>query len=369
VIADALRIRLAEPHQGRIGPNWSGRIRLELADLDSKTESNWTIADDAGLTLNGTRVPLQRESGTHIWNAAPESLSLGIAARAGARGASELEITASLDDGGVALIQVLTFPLRWLPERTTAPPLRPTFVRFEDPEYNRILTTAANLQSVEIKDGASGSEKTWSLSVASDRRAYSPGSTIYLIWDEANPAGDSPPDVELNLCCRRNGSNAKTLGPLKRLALQRISVREIDNQLGGPSRKGDRLSLILTRAQCQEPPLVEPLVQLDLTIVAAAVDPMPEAAYALLRDAGRRGTATEPDNQGVECVRFAHGPEPTRIDLINGRELLLGVARRRAVFLWRDMVRYGLRHGYAVQKWSSNGATHIPERSEFVTHE
>jgi hypothetical protein len=55
----------------------------------------------------------------------------------------------------------------------------------------------------------------------------------------------------------------------------------------------------------------------------------------------------------------------TRIELVNGRDLLLGMARRRAVFLWRDMVRHGVRRAYAVQKWSNNGATHIPDRSEF----
>jgi hypothetical protein len=63
----------------------------------------------------------------------------------------------------------------------------------------------------------------------------------------------------------------------------------------------------------------------------------------------------------VECVRFAWGPNATRIELICPEDLRTEVVRRRAVFHWQDSVRPGTLAGYAIQKIAQNGSTHFPE--------
>ena len=92
--------------------------------------------------------------------------------------------------------------------------------------------------------------------------------------------------------------------------------------------------------------------------VTAAV----EAGYALLRsyDSGAGPT---------ECVRFAWGPLPDRIELVDPDDLLKDIVRRRAIFRWFDTVRLvpDPKDGsprlpaYAIQKIAPFGSTHFPK--------
>jgi len=332
---------------------------LEVEDLDPATQSDWKVVGVA-LRLGGTQVPLVANATDKlIWTPKPEDLRAATDGLPG-KGRSEIEVTASLNhDGGVALIQTLRFPLRWRDGLTNGSPMRPALIRFEDPEYNRALTSTAKLGSAEIQVGPAANPQTWTITAATDRRAYNPNSTVYIIWDASGPEGGSPPHSELTPVFQRNGGSEEAFEALARNTLTKLPLHALDQRLDRPTRAGDRLSLLLKTAAG------DTVVQIDLDIVATPVDPMPESVYALLRDAGTEANAATPRNDSVECIRYAHGPRPARIELVNGRDLLLGVARRRAVFLWRDMVRRGLRHGYAMQKWSSDGATHIPDRSEF----
>ncbi len=120
-----------------------------------------------------------------------------------------------------------------------------------------------------------------------------------------------------------------------------------------------RLQLALPKAVGQgepEQPAEEKLIELDVSIVRDPVIPMPEAAYALLRH--QTGTV-----ENVQCVRFAWGPEPRRVELLNANDLRRETVRRRAVFCWSDVFRSSSRELplHAIQKISANGSTHMPD--------
>jgi hypothetical protein len=95
-------------------------------------------------------------------------------------------------------------------------------------------------------------------------------------------------------------------------------------------------------------------VFLRVDLVAAPVNPVPQSAYALLR------WQTIAQKRQVECVRFAWGPEPARIELICPEDLRSEIVRRRAVFQWQDSVRKEILEGYAIQKITTTGSTHFP---------
>jgi hypothetical protein len=94
-------------------------------------------------------------------------------------------------------------------------------------------------------------------------------------------------------------------------------------------------------------------VTLLVDIVAEPVTPALESAFALLRGGGK---LTDP----VECVRFAWGPLPERIELVSPDDLMHEIVRRRAVFHWSDTIRIGTQPTYAIQKIAPFGSTHFP---------
>jgi hypothetical protein len=92
--------------------------------------------------------------------------------------------------------------------------------------------------------------------------------------------------------------------------------------------------------------------ELDLSIVKSPVIPTPEAAYAVLRR-----------SQGNDsCVRFAWGPEPTRMELLDPDDLKTQIVRRRAIYTTIDVINRSANSvKYAVQKVTPNGGTHFPD--------
>jgi len=93
---------------------------------------------------------------------------------------------------------------------------------------------------------------------------------------------------------------------------------------------------------------------LQVEIVLEPVNPVPQAAYALLRkqDYGSRMV--------VDCPRFAWNPNASRIELVCPEDLLTQVVRRRAVLQLQDSSRPGRATRYAVQKTDAQGSTHFP---------
>jgi hypothetical protein len=164
-------------------------------------------------------------------------------------------------------------------------------------------------------------------------------------WDDNRADGTA----KLQLSRIRNGQ-PKDLTWLSEWApqtLQQLPLLEVQNQ---QLQAGDALRFTLTvkLTDTSETTLV-----LTVAIVAQPVTPVPEAAYALLRQQIRGGKPQ------VECVRFAWGPNPSRVDLVCADDLRTEVVRRRGVFQWQDTARRGGVE-YGVQKLTPAGSTHFP---------
>jgi len=143
--------------------------------------------------------------------------------------------------------------------------------------------------------------------------------------------------------------------PLPAGTLQQLALPELQQADGTRVRfsSGDILLLVL-QLKIKNNPAVQEIV-LAITIVEEPVVPTPENAYALLRAQEING------RHQVECVRFAWGPVPARVELVAPDDLRTEVVRRRSVFHLTDSVRPGTLKGYAIQKIAPTGATHFPK--------
>jgi hypothetical protein len=266
--------------------------------------------------------------------------------------------------------QEMYFTLRVLDTTTPPLPLRPRFIHFEDPEYNRRLSSQAAHASASITDQTATNERIQrTLTLSTDRREYNSDSRLFLRldWDLPNPTakveltlrrldGDLNP-LDINSEIDESGTPLITTGKILTLALNKLKRKKNNEDV--PLRPGDYLELILTVTKEQQ----SKKATVSLPIVAQPVTPVPEAAYALLRR-NKEGA--------VECVRFAWGAAATRIELINPDDLRTEVVRRRAVFRWTDSdipeVGDRAEEGtcYALQKITQSGATHFPKKEDFV---
>jgi hypothetical protein len=136
-------------------------------------------------------------------------------------------------------------------------------------------------------------------------------------------------------------------------SLRMLALAGLQDAAGAPASfvAGDTLQLVLAVHTAERPPQT---ITLGITVVEEPVTPATEAGYALLR-ARQMGAQTE-----VQCARFAWGPAPARVELVNPEDLRTEIVRRRAVFQWVDSVRRGASGGYAIQKLTPAGSTHFP---------
>jgi hypothetical protein len=252
--------------------------------------------------------------------------------------------------------QLLTFPLRAGDPGAAALPLVPTFVHFEDPEYNRRLASlpARAVSSVQLPDGAVSRQHD--IVLAADRRECNPTSTVYLLyhWDGVIPVPSPTADLRLARVDRDGVPHPFSVPGLPPTPWVPDALVELSlaRAMAGGTRfePGDRLLVNLAIAGKE--------ITLPVNVVAAPVIPVPEAAYALLCSAGG------PPAPAVSCVRFAWGPSAAHVDIVRPADLTGELVRRRAVFHLSDVQRAGQRPGYAVQKITTSGSTHVP--TEFV---
>jgi hypothetical protein len=247
------------------------------------------------------------------------------------------------------LRQALSFPLRVARPGHPVLPLRPAYTLFEDPEYNRLLASTTAHASRIVQAGGVAS----TLTLAVDRREYNPTSVVqYVFFRDPTPAAPLlAGKVRLFRVREGNPTVLKEKIDLPEATLLTDPAFTDLSQFRNEKAlvPGDGLMIELTV------PALDPLpVSVRVDIVAQPVIPVPEAGFALLRRDGD-------DRGSVECVRFAWGPEASRVEMINPDDLRKEVVRRRAVFRWGDTGRVGQAYGYAVQKTTSFGSTHFPD--------
>jgi hypothetical protein len=242
--------------------------------------------------------------------------------------------------------QTLRFPLRiGRDQGMNALPYRPTFILFEDPEYNRRLATSSAQQSGLVTLPVGAESQVFTVTLAADRREYNTAGRIHYLFfaDRAMPNGTTG---SIQISRFRSGSTQPlhTVAGLPSNSLppasQDMDLAEIVGQFG--LHPDDTLLLVLT--------IGTSTIELAVSIVGQSVTPPPDAGYSLLR--------RDPD-LAVQCCRFAFSPIPARIELVDPNDLKQ-VVRRRAVFRWADTRRLGQQFEYAIQKWTTTGSTHFP---------
>jgi outer membrane protein OmpA-like peptidoglycan-associated protein len=263
--------------------------------------------------------------------------------------------------------QTLRLPLRIRRPNIPCAPLQPQIVHFEDPAYNRKLTSTPAQRSGRLCGDDDG-KVTVGVTLASDRREYNADSELLLVFAR-NDTSDHKFEARLSLRRQDRDGNKTTLcgfdpdgQPVERVANRVVAILKLSNLRTSNNatlptlalQPDDLLYILIERKSAgSQPPTI---VELPVKIVAKPVLPPPSEGYALLRE------TTDGAAKAVHTARFAWSPEPSRVELINPDDLLGAAVRRRAVFRWSDSPRSPgpklLR--YRVQKITGSGATHWP---------
>ncbi len=375
--AQGLEMILESPWQGQIGVEWDGMVRFSIHNLGDVAAgiTDWTI----NIQLNiGDRIlrytALDIASGTYALQSptddqTPSLQDLLRDRKSGDRLVLEARVTPPSASGMTGFHQVLSFPLRITDPDRIPLPLEPYFIQFEDPEYNRQLASSAGHATQELLIPAAGQSEPVSHSVqlSCDRTEYNPDSSLAIRYDWDDKA-DGKATLSINWI--RNGvptplqPKTISLTDLAAKELLQFSLAELvyrdESDRPATLLPGNTLEFqLMVQDKGKEERAIALLapkpVVLTVEIVAQPVIPAPEAAYALLRQ-------RHPSQ--VECVRFAWGPVPSRIELIRADDLRTEIVRRRAVFQWIDATRPAIPGAastqYAIQKITQTGSTHLP---------
>jgi hypothetical protein len=370
--AHRLLLKVVDPPRGELSPDWDGTLGVEVAmdGPDSRVE-DWIVdlqINRLGRTLH---YPAQEWAGGpgryafQLQEDSPEAKTLAAILQEMRQG-EELVVTAQVTrtSGASGFRQVLTLPFRLSATAELRLPLEPFFVLFEDPEYDRLLASASK-HATEVAKTLDGDQlSVHAVTLSTDRTAYDADGRISLRfdWDDDRQLFEALLSIDLldasgvarPLDLQPDGAPNPKLLPVTSATLYQLSILELADRSGvGQLSGGQTLSLKLTIPNHQG--VIEPVeVSLSVDIAIEPVTPAPPAGYALLR---RQRVL---DQLQVECARFAWGPPPSRIELVNPGDLRAEIVRRRAVFQWTDTARASAAIGYAIQKIARTGSTHFP---------
>ncbi|MBD2234619.1 LysM peptidoglycan-binding domain-containing protein [Phormidium tenue] len=409
----ALGLRVVLTHEfGAIPVDWDGTLTFELqAQSDSQPSvSGWNIrnlvlSDGATQFFYSQIEPGQvPEQNSKVQFKLPddrvekEDLRRFLSRPVGLSFTATIRVYppgSPLDESG--FYQSLTFLLRLSDRRRQPLPLQPRFICFEDPEYNRRLSSSTARAStlVEVEKTVGGGEKSpepHTLILAADRKAYNPDGVMALMCyseprDEDLEATTTdepslPLTAELSFSkLDKNGNKVPLIEPVRlkvkqllQLQLSQFVMRSSEDQSSSiPSQliPGDKLLIKLSLKKSEyvldnkKIFVPEKILVLTVDVVAEPVIPLPQAAYALLK----KHTLNE--KPVVECARFAWGAAPTIVDLVQPDDLRTEIVRRRALFQWTDTVRVKSKrenpdheekpdhdYNYGIQKITQSGSTH-----------
>ncbi len=279
-----------------------------------------------------------------------------------------IAVTRAVGDGGLTFRQQLRLPLVLFRAGFDLAPLRPAFVQFEDPAYNRRLVSAPLQKEGRLLVPVGELAEPWRAVIASDRQEYDPQAELILaVRVDAEGVPVSPQVLKHVLLLRVDrfgGTRVLRFGPDQ---LDNLPVRVAVSGAKDGGQAGDVLRFSLAPLGLEPGDTLRVLIvngvrdteheaemEFVVPIVAEPVVPVPEAAYALLRLDDPAGTAV------ASCARFAWNPQPSRIDILDPDDLLGRQVRRRAVFGWQDYPAFEREPHWRVQKITHAGSTHIP---------
>ncbi|MBL8340954.1 MAG: hypothetical protein JNL30_05740 [Rubrivivax sp.] len=413
----ATRLVMVSPPGGIIGPDWDGAIELQVDALlgaaDGARRPVWTIAGKA-LVSNGVRY--QGSGSEQIAHTDGERLRLddfssGQASAAGALRAlpAASEVTLTLDlvwsqDPQVVLNRQLRLSLWTAGPGGLAVPETPVYFRFDDPEFNDRLGGIAKLNRLpspvqagdDVVFAADRSQLRFDerLELALALRPQVQGVEVQAPFVADTAGLLSYRNAKGELAALRLGveRRRKVEGATASLSLR--GARALTGAVQGPKEKTFRLAAAgpgrpllhalsvdctALQADTEATPaqigtaLLQPgdqlalsvfvegaegvLVTLTLDVVEEPTLPANPSAFAVLaleQAAGREATT------GVAL--YANGPDATVIEIVDPRDLVEGLVRRRAVYQWRSFFaseRLG-RLRFALQKVNAVGGSWLP---------
>jgi hypothetical protein len=371
------------PSQGVVPINWNGKIILATKKLpENATSSSWNV--DVSLVVGNMSFKYVESSEKieqldqlltfKVW--VPDGVTPSdMVSRArtwqpGQLVEWKLAVGADEDDSnsetGVLGYKQVANLLHRMDDRPFGSPRMPMYLTWEDPEYNRRLTSLTARKEFNFRrtwfEGTTEKTIQLSLALVADRREYNTtGKIVYLVVTQPN----SPTDDLQNVDAAFSFEIVKTNGTVTKLNTKEVKakVNQIPDSFELSSlfdasqvEPGDILRVkVNVSVTVPDTVLAKPSPEpqkLDLSIVKSPVIPTPEAAYAVLRR-----------SQGNDsCARFAWGPEPTRMELLDPDDLKTQIVRRRAVYTTIDVINRSANSvKYAVQKVTPNGGTHFPD--------
>ena len=372
--AQRLQMCLIGPERGAISPQWDGTLKFSIkADSEPPhqplTSADWevtiTLSDgEQSISYNPKELLASNPQADEFTLAVTNTVFQELLARQTSRSLLVVQAKVMPKSNASNFKQTLTFPLRLLDQTALPLPLKPQFIYFEDPEYNRRLASpAAHVsQAVPVLPATDNADpKLVEVKLSVDRREYNPDSVLSLRYDWAEPIDNK---FKVQIRFRRITAN----GTATNLLIADPDLEKALENVKNGSLVQVQISLLMFKATDQTPALrpddvlevaliifqnteVKATLNLPLNIVVTPVNPAPEAAYALLRQHSK---------SRVECVRFAWGPTPSQVELVNADDLTTEVVRRRAIFQWTDSVRPNTAIKYAIQKITPTGSTYFP---------
>lgn len=293
---------------------------------------------------------------------------------------------------------------------------RPVFFRFDDPEFNDMLGGVAKLSrkpsapwpadDVAFAADASEMAPEQRLELALALRPSVPGAKIEtpFVSKALGPKGETILTYEegghaklLRLCMERlrkddNGGLPRPLTAPEGAVSNTVAAGGVDkgfflkvaadgirttfhamridcarllsptSQESAALQPGDQFRLDIVAGEDGE--LVDnegkrkaPLISLLVDVVKVPNLPANPAAFAVLTMLNAETGSAVTVNTQV----YANGPEAAVIEIVDPRDLIEGLVRRRAIYLWRSFHASRLRPRFALQKISGVGATWLPK--------
>ncbi len=378
----AYRLKLSAPEQGLMPADWDGAIKVDVAEVFGdigETAPAWTV-QEAALDLNGrvfvadlTGTPKIKPGDPIVFSdfrprensdAAPtESIRELAALPSGTR----LKLTLLLENSG--LTRQVAF---WLWRAGGRLIEQTAYIRFEDPAYNDILTGQPKLQREDLEGGK---DEILLLAESPEVRPdafVEMGVALAAKGQGTDPEATFMDGTSDNIILNQNGAQHElsVSYELQRPGTQK-SVPLVQSGGGGLKRSGnyflglplrlalmtaenipfslqdkDRLKITINIGQ-DGPPL-----NLVLDIADRPLLPPNPAIYHLL---SLHEEQDKPDR--VHAPMQVTSPDPFLVQLVDPKDMVNGIVRRRALFQWNGFSsrEKGLKR-FALQKEASTGA-------------
>lgn len=413
----ATRMILVDPPSSIIGPEWDGSITVRVDAARGEAPPAQTVlwrVDSAALLVGDVRYVASMMPGP-----TGDGSDLRFAGFAGADQIPALAVTNALpaasevslmidlvyeEAGEVTLNRRVRFELftagLFRPGRLE----RPVFIRFEDPEFNDRLggptRMARRPSSIHVKDDIVLAADTPCLradqrvELALALRPQLPGQKVEpfkrpggrllygpndeQVWvtvgrrrradpDKADAKGD-----EVMLGGERAIAGAEWVADAMAYALSgtpvaasvyfhSLSVDATALDAGGAGAALEPGDQLVVYVEVGPPQQRQRLIDLSLDVVEEPPLPTNPSGFAVLAVTPAR---PEPESTSakVSATLYASSPEATLIELVDPRDLIEGVARRRAVYQWRCFLPATTiaSSAFALQKVNAAGSTWLP---------